>query len=133
MAAALEAALLAVARSTDEPTAGVSGASDRNPVFDVCRAPSTGLARSCFMPAGGFFDLARRQLMRYLAAMSDSPNIVERAFEIARSGSSRSIDDLRRRLKREGYANVDAHLTGASIKRELTLLMRAPRAPDPTT
>lgn len=68
--------------------------------------------------------------MRYLAAMSDSITTVERAFEIARSGASLSIEDLKRRLKREGYDSVDAHLTGASIKRELTKLIKGSRASD---
>jgi len=68
--------------------------------------------------------------VRYLAAMSDSITTVERAFEIARSGASLSIEDLKRRLKREGYDSVDAHLTGASIKRELTKLIKGSRASD---
>ena len=68
--------------------------------------------------------------MRYLAAMSDSITTVERAFEIARSGASLSIEGLKRRLKREGYDSVDAHLTGASIKRELTKLIKGSRASD---
>ena len=62
--------------------------------------------------------------------MSDSITTVERAFEIARSGASLSIEDLKRRLKREGYDSVDAHLTGASIKRELTKLIKGSRASD---
>lgn len=44
-------------------------------------------------------------------------NIIERAFELARA--SDNLDDIRRTLRREGYANVDAHLAGASIKAEL--------------
>jgi hypothetical protein len=66
----------------------------------------------------------------YLAAMSDSLTTIERAFGIARSGSSRSIEDLKRRLKREGYDSVEAHLSGASIKRELTKLIKGSRASD---
>ena len=44
-------------------------------------------------------------------------NIIERAFELARS--SDNLEDIRRVLRREGYSNVDAHLGGASIKTEL--------------
>ena len=44
-------------------------------------------------------------------------NIIERAFELA--GASTSIDEIRKRLRREGYSNVDAHLEGASIKADL--------------
>jgi tRNA G26 N,N-dimethylase Trm1 len=44
-------------------------------------------------------------------------NIIERAFELAREATT--IDDIRRTLRQEGYANVDAHLAGASIKADL--------------
>ena len=44
-------------------------------------------------------------------------NIIERAFQLARNGSS--IDDIRKALRQEGYSNVDAHLAGASIKADL--------------
>ena len=44
-------------------------------------------------------------------------NVVERAFEIARD--SKSIDEIRKVLRHEGYSNVDAHLAGASIKADL--------------
>jgi hypothetical protein len=46
-----------------------------------------------------------------------SPNIIERAFQLA--PASTSVDDIRRTLRQEGYSNVDAHLAGASIKAEL--------------
>lgn len=46
-----------------------------------------------------------------------SPNIIERAFELARS--SDTIDEVRNSLRREGYSNVDAHLAGPTIKADL--------------
>ena len=46
-----------------------------------------------------------------------TPNIIERAFELARSSSN--LDEIRKTLRREGYSNVDAHLGGASIKADL--------------
>jgi hypothetical protein len=46
-----------------------------------------------------------------------TPNIIERAFQLA--GVSTSVDEVRKGLRREGYANVDAHLAGASIKADL--------------
>ena len=33
--------------------------------------------------------------------------------------NSANLDDIRKRLRQEGYANVDAHLAGASIKADL--------------
>lgn len=44
-------------------------------------------------------------------------NPIVRAFELAASSSS--IDEIRKQLRQEGYANVDAHLAGASIKADL--------------
>ena len=50
----------------------------------------------------------------------DGPHIIERAFQLARA--SKSIDEIRRVLRQEGYSNVDAHLAGASIKADLKKL-----------
>ena len=44
-------------------------------------------------------------------------NIIERAFQLAAEATS--IEDIRKALRQEGYANVDAHLAGASIKADL--------------
>ena len=44
-------------------------------------------------------------------------NIIERAFQLAHVFTS--IEEIRKALRKEGYANVDAHLGGASIKAEL--------------
>ena len=43
-------------------------------------------------------------------------NIIERAFQLARDSS---LEEIRKTLRKEGYANVDAHLGGASIKADL--------------
>ena len=51
--------------------------------------------------------------------MSQSSNVVERAFELAREGRCRSVDDIRRKLKAEQFENVDGHLSGGTIKRQL--------------
>jgi len=52
-------------------------------------------------------------------AATRRPSTIERAFELARSGSCRSIDEIARRLKQEQLDNVDAHLGGASIRKDL--------------
>lgn len=46
-----------------------------------------------------------------------SENLIERAFQLARS--STSFEEIRRMLRQEGYSNVDAHLAGGSIKADL--------------
>ena len=47
---------------------------------------------------------------------------VERAFELA--PDCRSIDEIRRKLKKEGYSNVDEHLHGV-LRKELTGRLKA--------
>jgi len=53
---------------------------------------------------------------KLLGLYMHSPDIIERAFELARSAN---IEEVRRMLRREGYSNVDAHLAGPTIKAEL--------------
>jgi len=57
--------------------------------------------------------------------------IVERAFEIARSGAVTNIGDLRRALAKEGYANVAQVLSGRSLKLQLMLLIADARKRKP--
>jgi hypothetical protein len=44
---------------------------------------------------------------------------VERAFELARTGSYRTIEEIGRQLKQERRDSVDAHLSGGSIRKDL--------------
>lgn len=46
-------------------------------------------------------------------------NTVERAFELARSGRTRSIDDLIRSLNKEGHGGAALHLAGTGIRKQL--------------
>jgi hypothetical protein len=46
-------------------------------------------------------------------------NAIERALELARTGAVRTVDDIRRTLKKEGYENVDGHLTSHNFKKQL--------------
>jgi len=56
---------------------------------------------------------------------------LERAFILARSGEFTGVDQIRQQLKRERFDQVDAHLAGHSINRELrTLCLAAQRARD---
>jgi hypothetical protein len=52
---------------------------------------------------------------------------VERAFALARSGA-RSIDEIRNKLRRERYNQVEEHLAGASIRKQLQQSMTETRA-----
>jgi hypothetical protein len=50
---------------------------------------------------------------------------VSRAFELAKSGTCKNINDIRRRLKQEGYSAIDEHFSGPTMKRQLTILLKA--------
>jgi hypothetical protein len=57
--------------------------------------------------------------------MTDSflPNIVQRSYELARSGTCAGIEEVRRRLRSEGYADATAQLTASpSLRKDLTRL-----------
>lgn len=59
--------------------------------------------------------------------MTSSPSTLERAFQLARSGECASIAEIRVRLKKERHDQVEAHLQGPSINRQLRLLCEAAR------
>jgi hypothetical protein len=44
---------------------------------------------------------------------------IERAFELARSGDCDSVNQIRQKLKAERFDQVDAHLAGPAIARQL--------------
>jgi len=51
-----------------------------------------------------------------------SPTTLERAFVLARSGTCASVADIRSKLKGERFDQVEAHLAGHSINRQLRTL-----------
>lgn len=57
--------------------------------------------------------------------------VIERALALARHGSCLSLDDIRRTLAREHYTNIDAHLSGLTIRRQLRTLLQQRRAMRP--
>ena len=56
-----------------------------------------------------------------------TPTTLERAFDLARSGECASVNDIRMRLKAERFDQVDAHLAGPAIARQLRLLCEKAR------
>jgi hypothetical protein len=52
---------------------------------------------------------------------------IERASEIARSGTVRTIGDIRQTLNREGFEGVQAHLNGNALQKQLRVLLSASR------
>lgn len=51
--------------------------------------------------------------------------IIERAYELARSGDCASFSDIKRKLAREGYHDAQSHLDGMLIRAQLTALLEA--------
>lgn len=56
--------------------------------------------------------------------MPQRKTTVERAMELARSGSCRNVDDVRRALTREHHDAVLSHLSSPSLKRQLQQMIR---------
>jgi hypothetical protein len=59
------------------------------------------------------------------SAMNDRPTELERAFQLARSGRCSCVEDVRHRLKSEGYSTLQ--ITGKSLARQLLTLIQAAR------
>jgi len=58
--------------------------------------------------------------------MAPAPTLIERAFDLARSGSVPNLSRLARALRREGYEGVDMHLSSSpTLAKELTSACRA--------
>ena len=49
-------------------------------------------------------------------------DIIERAYQLAPEASS--LDEIRAQLKKEGFAQVHAHLAGPRIRADLAKLLR---------
>jgi chaperonin GroEL (HSP60 family) len=55
-------------------------------------------------------------------------SILERAFDLARSGACRSVEEIAKKLKQEQYEAVDTHLGGSSLRKELRKICAEARA-----
>ena len=61
------------------------------------------------------------------------PTTLERAFALARSGSCATVQEIRKRLKSEGFDQVDAHLAGPALAKQLRRLCDEARSAAPET
>jgi hypothetical protein len=57
--------------------------------------------------------------------MSELLPMVDRAVQLAQSGECHSVNEVRQRLRREGYQGIGIELAGAEINRQLVDLIRA--------
>src|SRR5450755_4485738 len=58
--------------------------------------------------------------------MNDRPTALERAFQLAKSGLPKSMDDIRRQLAKEHYST--GQITGNTLKRQLLALIQKAQA-----
>jgi len=69
--------------------------------------------------------------------MEERPGVVQRAFQIAKSGDVANMSALRKQLTAEGYANNAQSLAGRSISNQLSRMIVGARmnvtAPLPPT
>ena len=73
-------------------------------------------------PLAGLSVLLGGAIDRRGAAMNANVTVLERAFELARSGRCRTIDDIHRQLKAEGYSTHQ--IMGPWLHRQLRSLMQ---------
>jgi hypothetical protein len=59
--------------------------------------------------------------------MVPTPPLVERAYQLARSGEYATISAIKAQLKIEHYVHVDRHMQGAAILRDLRRLCASAR------
>jgi len=65
---------------------------------------------------------ACRKMIRVIPPASLPKPIVERAFELARTGRFANMAQLEKALYKEGYSRQDLSLTGVSIRKQLRSL-----------
>jgi hypothetical protein len=58
--------------------------------------------------------------------VAPEPSVIERAFQLARTGQYGSVEDLKRKLRAEGY--TVAAITGPTLLRQLRELIKAGRS-----
>ncbi len=72
------------------------------------------------MPKGRW---THQVLLRRELSSDERPSVVERAFQIAKSGKVANVSALRAQLSGEGYSNSAQALAGRSISNQLSRLI----------
>jgi hypothetical protein len=63
--------------------------------------------------------------------LEERPSVIERAFQIAKSGTVASVAELTEKLTAEGYANAGQILGGRSLSLQVTRMIVENRASAP--
>lgn len=61
--------------------------------------------------------------------MMSQVGTVERAFELARSGTCTNVSEIRAALEKEGFPDIVGHLGGLGTRRQLSAAIKAASAP----
>jgi hypothetical protein len=61
--------------------------------------------------------------------MEERPSVVERAFQVAKSGAVANIAELSAQLTAEDYANSESFLAGRSMILQITRMIAEARIP----
>jgi len=61
-------------------------------------------------------------------AMDIRPSIIERAFQLAKSGRYATVGDIRKQLDREKYVSTASYVRGGALVSQLRSLIAAARA-----
>ncbi len=62
------------------------------------------------------------------SGIPERPGVVQRAFQLAKSGTVANIAALHKQLAAEGYANSTQTLAGRSLQQQLTRMILEARA-----
>jgi len=54
--------------------------------------------------------------------VNDRPSVIERAFQVAKSGKVSNTEQLRKQLRQEGYSNTDS-LRGRSLLQQISRMI----------
>ncbi len=79
------------------------------------------------LEGGRAYPLHQQQLISYHDGMQPDTTVVERAFDLAKSGRYQSVDEIKHALRLEGYEHHD--IEGPSLVAQLRSLIRASRGP----
>jgi len=63
--------------------------------------------------------------------VEERPSVIERAFQIAKSGAVATVAELSGKLTAEGYANAEQILAGRSLSLQVTRMIVENRASAP--
>lgn len=81
------------------------------------------------IPCGAF--PGRSALINMAVPVEERPSVIERAFQIAKSGTVASVAELTEKLTAEGYANAGQILGGRSLSLQVTRMIVENRASAP--